>query len=53
MVTKRNNWRQKVLVHHEGMRAVVVYTSGEEKVTEYSLVHFSNRGIHVVPKEVK
>lgn len=51
--TKSKNWGQKVLIQHKGVQAVTIYRSGEEKMTEFSLVHFSNRGIHIVPKEVK
>ena len=52
-LTGKGDWNKKVLIHHLEIAAVVVYRAGEEKATEYSFVHFSNKGLHMVPKEVK
>lgn len=50
--TKRGEWSKRILISHPGVTAVLVnkYT-GEEIKTHLSTVHFSNKGIHVVPRK--
>lgn len=51
-LTKAGDWSKKVLVHHPGIKGVVVHRYGSDTVlTEYSLVHVSDKGVHMVPKE--
>lgn len=53
-LTKAGDWNKKVLVHHPGIKGVVVHQYGSDTVlTEYSLVHVSDKGVHMVPKEAE
>lgn len=53
-LTKAGDWSKKVLVHHPGIKGVVVHQYGSDTVlTEYSLVHVSDKGVHMVPKEAE
>ena len=53
-LTKAGDWNKKFLVHHPGIKGVVVHQYGSDTVlTEYGLVHVSDKGVHMVPKEAE
>lgn len=53
-LTKAGDWNKKVLVHHPGIKGVVVHQYGSDTVlTESRLVHVSDKGVHMVPKEAE
>ena len=48
-VTKNGDWIKKVKIHHPQNTAHYVDPYGNESNTHYSMVHFSDKGIHIVP----
>lgn len=49
--TNAGNWAKKILIHHPGLTSYVVRKDGEIIVSEYSMVHIGDKGIHIVPNK--
>ena len=48
--TGKKDWNKKVLIKHSEQKGVLV-KDGREIETTFSTVHFSNKGIHVIPRK--
>jgi len=47
--TRKGDWIKKVKIHHAQNTAHYIDSYGNETTTHYSMVHFSDKGIHLVP----
>lgn len=50
-ITSKGDWGMKGVIHHAGAVGHWVSKKGTGE-TEYSMVHFSNKGLHTVPKRI-
>lgn len=50
--TRKGDWDKKGVIHHAGVVGHWVSKKGAGE-TEYSTVHFSDKGLHTVPKKIE